>query len=190
MDDNLKISAFILAGGKSKRFKQDKSLYPYEGKPLIQHVYDMIEPVFSKVCIIADDGDKYNFLNADIHPDIIPGLGAIGGLYTALEIAEESRAFLLPCDMPSINTEFISYMLSIPDEYDLIIPELGGHYEPLHAIYKKTCLKPLKDLIDSGDKKIINFFKDVNMRTITEDEICHYDDPFLMFRNINYKEDI
>lgn len=73
------VDAYIISGGRSVRFKQDKSLYEFNGKPLIGHVYDAIKPLFRNISIIADDTVKYRFLGIDTHPDIIPGLGPLGG---------------------------------------------------------------------------------------------------------------
>ena len=184
------LSAYIIAGGKSSRFKQDKGMYPYNGKPMIQHVFEAIKPAIDDIIIVADDTDKYSFTGAQTIPDIIPGLGPLGGLYTALSHKQEGRIFTVPCDMPYLNSDFISYMTSIHGDYDLIIPYIGNYYQPLHAIYSTTCLPYVKNLIDTGEKRIIAFYDKVTVRKISEEEIEFYDDPLRMFQNINYSENI
>ncbi|MCP4131001.1 MAG: molybdenum cofactor guanylyltransferase [bacterium] len=186
------VPAYIIAGGKSKRFGTDKSLHDYEGKPLIQHIFDAVNPVFDNIYISANDGEKYSFLGVETVPDIVPDLGPIGGLYSVLCHAKENgadSAFVVPCDMPNLNADLIEYMLSIPMEYDLIIPVLGSYYEPLHAIYSIKCLDPLKELIDNNKRKIIELVDKVEIRPVGEGEIEFYDDPMFIFRNINYQED-
>jgi len=104
---NIYTSAYILAGGQSKRFGQDKSLYSLEDRPLIQHVFDIITPLFPKIYIIANDPDKFNFLPVKVYPDLISGLGPAGGIYTALDHLKEDRAFIFACDLPYLNDGFI-----------------------------------------------------------------------------------
>ncbi|HNX22602.1 MAG TPA: molybdenum cofactor guanylyltransferase [Spirochaetota bacterium] len=184
------IKCCIIAGGKSGRFGSDKSLHIYDGKPLISHTYDAVKPVFDEIYIIAPGGEKFSFLDAKIIPDIIPGLGPIGGIYTAVESLDLERVFIFPCDMPFINTEFIKYMTEIPDYYDIIVPELNGRYQPLHAIYSKRCADGIKRKIELKDYRMSGFYEGYNIRAVNEDEIGFYDDPFRMFKNINFREDL
>jgi len=186
--DNLKCC--IIAGGKSGRFGSDKSLFLFDGKPMIAHTYDAIKPVFDEIFIIASGGEKFSFLDAKIIPDIIPGLGPIGGIYTALESIDAGRIFVFPCDMPFLNTEFIRFMTTIPDLYDIIVPVMSGLYQPLHAIYSKTCSEGIKRKIELEDYRMSGFYEGYNIRAVGEDEIGFYDDPFRMFRNINFREDL
>jgi molybdopterin-guanine dinucleotide biosynthesis protein A len=186
--DNMK--ACIIAGGKSGRFGSDKSIYVYEGKPLINHVLDVIKPVFDDVTLIANDREKFSFLGLDVIPDIIPGLGPIGGIYTALEKIDASRVFIFPCDMPFLNTEFVRYMSHIPDVYDVIVPKAGEFFQPLHAIYSRNSLAKIKKQIDEEDYKMSTIFEGLNIRVVGEDEIGFYEDPFMMFKNINFKADL
>lgn len=186
--DNLKCC--IIAGGKSGRFGSDKSLYVFNGKPMISHAYDAIKPVFEEVFIIATAGEKFSFLEAKIIPDIIPGLGPIGGIYTALQTLTADRIFVFPCDMPYLNTGFIRFMTEIPDIYDIIVPEVNGYYQPLHAIYSKNCSAGIKRQIDLEDYRISGFYEGHTIRAVGESEIGFYDDPLSMFRNINFREDL
>lgn len=190
MSSNPVISAFIIAGGKSKRFGQDKSMYLFEDKPLIRHVFDALAPVFPKISIIADDTDKYNFPDVKAYPDIIPALGPIGGIYTALHYADKGKIFICACDMPFLNSDFIEYMISVSHNCHITVPVVNNYYEPLHTVYSADCLELIKKIIDSGDRKVISLFDMIEVRKVSEEEISYYDDPFKMFRNINYMEDI
>ncbi len=184
------IKCAIIAGGKSGRFGSDKSIYVYNGKTLIEYVVDKVSPVFSDISIIAPDGEKFNFLNLPVIADIVPRMGPIGGIYTAVQTLNAERIFIFPCDMPYLNTEFIRYMADIPPLYDIVVPMVQGRYEPLHAIYSKNCLPAIKRNIDAGDYRMSGFYDGLNIREVAEDEICFYDDPERMFLNVNFKEDL
>ena len=184
------MSCCIIAGGKSGRFGSDKSLYMLDAKPMISHTYDVVKKIFDEIYIIAPDGEKFSFLEAKIIPDIIPGLGPIGGIYTAIESIDAARVFIFPCDMPFLNQGFIEYMAEIPDIYDIIVPVIEGRYQPLHAIYSKSCIRNIKRNIELEDYRMSGFYEGLNIRTVNEEEIGYYDDPSRMFKNINFREDI
>jgi molybdopterin-guanine dinucleotide biosynthesis protein A len=184
------IKCCIIAGGKSGRFGSDKSLYMLDNKPMISHTYDVVKKIFDEIYIIAPNGEKFSFLEAKIIPDIIPGLGPIGGIYTAVESLDAERTFIFPCDMPYLNRGFIEYMTEIPGIYDIIVPLINGMYQPLHAIYSKRCISNIKKNIEHEDYRMSGFYEGLNIRTVNEEEIGCYDDPFRMFKNINFREDL
>jgi molybdopterin-guanine dinucleotide biosynthesis protein A len=184
------ITAYITAGGSSSRFKEDKSLYVYRGKPLIQHVYDMLNELFQKVCVIADDASKYAFLNAEIIPDLVKGFGPKGGLYTALAHAATERIFFCGCDMPNMSAGLIRYLVELSADYDVVVPVVPKGYDPLHAVYSKKCLPFVKNSIDSGRRKIIAFYPDVRVREVTVEEMQRFGDWEEMLFNINYRHEV
>ncbi len=184
------ISSFIIAGGKSKRFGEDKSLFQFKGKPLIEYVINTLKDVFEDTGIIADEGDKFSYLKLPTYPDIIPGLGPIGGLLTALKHSQNERVFVVACDMPYLNADLIRYMTSLPPDYDVIVPFINNFYEALHAIYSINCIDVIERTISSGRRQIISFFGDLNLRRVTEEEISYYTDVEMTFENINYKRDV
>jgi molybdenum cofactor guanylyltransferase len=185
-----KASAFILAGGKSKRFGADKTVYPVNGKPLIEYVTGVLSGIFSDISIIADDVEKYRYLDLPCHPDIIPGMGPIGGIYTALHHSRSEYSFIVAGDMPGLNAGLIRYMLSLAGEHDVVVPFVGGNYEALHALYGHGCLRHVDAVIHSGERRIISFFDRVRVRTVTADDISPFARPDRVFRNINYLADI
>jgi molybdopterin-guanine dinucleotide biosynthesis protein A len=184
------ISSFIIAGGKSSRFGEDKSLYRFRGKPLIEHVTDTLKDIFQDIGIIANDGEKFSYLKLPTYPDIIPDLGPIGGLLTALKQSKTEKTFIIPCDMPNLNADLIRYMVSLSDDYDIIVPFANDFYEALHAIYSIKCIDIVERTISAGRRQIISFFDEVNLRRVTDDEILYYTDLDTTFENINYKDDV
>ena len=183
------ISAFIMAGGRSRRFGEDKALYPYRGRTLIEHAVETVRAVIPRVAIIADTADRYRFPGIACHADIMPGMGPAGGVYTAVRVAETVRAFVFACDMPDLDAGLMRYMISVSEGYDVTIPLLGGNYEPLHAVYSRNCAGPLERHFGEGKRRIISFFDDVRVRPVTEEEIRKFADPSRAFRNINYRRD-
>ena len=184
------IKGCIIAGGRSGRFGTDKSVHLFNGKALVQHVYDAVSPVLDEIFIAANDPEKFDFLGLKVVPDIIPGLGPLGGIYTALETYNIKRVFVLPCDMPFLSTELIRFMCSIDPDYDIIVPKLGDWYQPLHAIYSHRCGDAIRESINCGNYRMKGFYSGMKLRTVTEEEVKRFGDPSLIFKNINFRKDL
>ncbi|MBN2040607.1 MAG: molybdenum cofactor guanylyltransferase [Spirochaetes bacterium] len=190
MTQKKNITAFVIAGGKSTRFGRDKLLYKYNDITLIERVFNIIRPIFNHIIIIADDKEKFGFLDVPVMPDIIPEKGPIGGLYSGLVYSETDLNFCFASDLPYLNTELIEYMISVSKGYEITVPIVKKYWEAMHAIYSKTCIDTIKASIEANDYQIIKLFQKFNIREITEEEIRKFADPRDVFTNINYVEDL
>lgn len=184
------ITAVIIAGGKSRRFGTDKALYPFEGRPLIEHAAAVLRRIFTHVIISTNDIAKFSYLGLPCFADTIPGIGPLGGIYTALSTARTHYIFTAACDMPNLNEGLIRDMASLAHSYDIVIPRTKDGYEALHAIYSRACLPHIQRTIEAGRRRIVDFFEDVSIRHIEEDEIRQFGDPSRIFFNINYSDDL
>ena len=90
----------VQAGGESSRMGQDKALMPFLGRPLIQRVTDRLAPIADEVIVTTNHPEDYRFLGLPLFPDLKPGRGALGGLYTALSSATCESVAVVACDMP------------------------------------------------------------------------------------------
>ena len=91
--------------------------------------------------------------------------------------------------MPFLKVDFLRYMIQISEGYDIVIPKHSKGYEPLCAIYAKTCIPHIEKLLKANRLKIIEVFQHVRVRGVSESEIKNYDTNNLMFFNINTQED-
>jgi len=85
---------------------------------------------------------------------------------------------------------FHRYMIEKHTQGDVIVPNTSDGLEPLHAIYSKGCLKPIKNLISRGNLKIVDFFTEVTVVYVSEREILKYDPMLVSFLNVNTMEDL
>ena len=160
----------IVAGGKSSRMGLDKALLEWEGKSLIQIAVDAVSAVCDKLTIIADNGERFLSLGLDIYPDKISGMGPLGGIYTALCVSESEKVFCVGCDMPFLDEDVIRGMLDIAEESDVVVPYLDGGFHPLHAVYSRNCIKPIRDTLESASPRVIDFYDRVRVRSVGEDD--------------------
>jgi len=182
----------VQAGGESRRMGQDKALMPFLGRPLIQRVVDRLSPIADEVIVTTNTPDEYRFLDLSLFPDLKPGRGALGGLYTALSSATFEIVAVVACDMPFASPKLIeaASRLLVEDDADAVIPDSGGGLEPMHAVYRReTCIPAIESAIEADRWKLISWFPDVKVRTLQPDEIKSYDPSGLAFWNLNTPEE-
>ncbi|HON78778.1 MAG TPA: molybdenum cofactor guanylyltransferase [Spirochaetota bacterium] len=184
------VSAFIIAGGKSRRFGEDKTLFVYRGKPLISHVFDILKGVFAHVAIVADRGERFTWLGVPCYPDIVQDAGPMGGIYTALHHTTTERTFIVAVDMPGLCEDLVRHLVEMSRGNKITVPCINGKYEALHAVYSRGCLPEIELLVKSGKLKIVKYLDSAGPTCIGEQEIRMFADPAEVFRNINYRVDL
>jgi molybdopterin-guanine dinucleotide biosynthesis protein A len=170
---------------------RDKGLLTFRGQPMLAAILEQIEGLGAETLIVSNDPEGYNQFQTKVVPDEILGLGALGGLYTALKRARYARVLVLACDMPFINTPLMKWMLELAPDFDAVVPRLApDNLEPFRSIYSKACLAPVKKAIDAGQRRATSFLPEVSVRYVEADEIKPFDPDFLTFFNINTPEDL
>ena len=148
-------AAIILAGGKSHRMGTEKSLLPVNQKPLIQHIYNQLQPLFSTILISSNNPELYKFLNLEIIPDRQPDHGPMMGIATTMEHSTQEKYFVVGCDIPVLNQKLIQKMIKKAPGWDAVVPQNGGHWEPLFAVYNRSALPTMWELLDKGQGKLV-----------------------------------
>lgn len=186
------VSLVIHAGGKSTRMGTDKALKLFLGRPLIQWVVERLAPIADEIMVTTNQPEKYGFLGLRILPDLVPGCGSLGGLYTGLAAASHPIVAMAACDMPfaSLRLFEMAVNILIEEEVDIVVPRGNSGLEPMHAVYRReTCLPVVRSAIDARQLKVINWFPKVQVHEMGESEIAAADPSGLGFWNINTPED-
>ncbi len=187
------ISLVIQAGGKSSRMGENKTLMQFLGVPLIQRVLERTKSIAQEVIIVSNEPEELAFLDVNVVKDTIPGLGAIGGLYTAMDKANSELVAVIACDLPFVSAAILAEGARLLDhtDADVAIPRVNGDfYEPLHAVYRREpCKKAIFQAIQSDKRRLVSWFSLVRVVEMDEDLCRQLDPDGLAFFNINSKED-
>jgi molybdenum cofactor guanylyltransferase len=188
------LTLVIQAGGESRRMGQDKALMPFLGRPLISRVIERLAPLADEILVTTNRPESYRFLDLPLQPDLIPGRGALGGLYTAVASAKHPLVAVAACDMPFASQELFALERDLleAEAADVVIPpsEEGHGYDPLHAVYRReTCLPAIQSAIAAEEWKLIAWFPQVKVRTLTPEEMKRCDPSGLAFWNLNTPAD-
>lgn len=179
------MTGIILAGGKSRRMGQDKAFLKIDNKRLIELVIERLRAVFDKIIIVTNDPVKFQFLGVKVVKDIVFNKGPLGGIYTGLLISESKYNFICACDMPFLSSYLLKFMISKVEGNDVVVPVVGNFVEPLHSIYSRNCLMPIKRHLENEELRVRDFFPEVKCNYLPENLIRKYDPHLRSFFNLN-----
>ena len=164
----LPFSAAILAGGRSRRMGQDKSMMKIGGIPIIRRIADTLGGMFEEVFVVANEKEGYERMGLAVAGDIHPGNDSLGGLHTAVVRAGRPHVFVAGCDMPLLQPALVRGLASLVEDWDVVIPVKGDYPEPLCALYGKNCAPHIEESISRGRLKMIGFHEHARVRRVEE----------------------
>lgn len=187
----------ILAGGASRRFGSPKALARVGGRRIIDRIRDALAAVVPDVVVSANEPELFADLGLPMRADEIAGLGALGGIHTALRWAAErgrSGALVVACDMPWVSAELLRMIAAraASTTADAVVPESGGRrgIEPLCAWYSVRCLPLIDSMIDADERRVHRLIDRIQADIIPADEVRRIDDPGILFMNVNTVDDL
>ena len=194
MNDN-NILAVVLAGGKSKRFGEDKNQAKLGNMSLLDHVLAKVNKKFEKILVVSNQNLNIKKLNSiTIVSDCIQGnLGPLVGVLTAMKwIKENNEQYqwiaTFPCDTPFFDTSIIEKYKSKISLNDSLLYFVKSN-EKRHNIFGLWSVELMdtleKDLVDNNYRKVEKWADKIGVKTINIKT-----DKFDYFFNINTKIDL
>ncbi|HEY3425694.1 MAG TPA: molybdenum cofactor guanylyltransferase [Negativicutes bacterium] len=183
------VSGIILAGGRSLRMGQDKTLLLFNNETLIERTIKELQNVVDEIIIASNHTAKYNIPSLVEVPDTYPGMGPLGGLHAGLIASKYQHAFVISGDMPLFTGALATYLLERRAGYDVIVPEIRSRWEPLCAVYSRSCIKPIENCLQADVRKVYRFYPQVRVLKISEPELKLVGDVEELFYNLNTPED-
>ena len=173
------IPCVILAGGKSSRMGEDKSLLPFDNhQTLIEYQYNKLSKIFSKVYISAKS-NKFNF-KCNIIYDITNSISSpMIALSSIFEFIKEDNIFIITVDTPLIKEETILDILNNSKPYDITIAEDSEKKHYLCGVFSKKIYLSIQQCISNDIHKINYLIKNTKKLNIIK-----FDDKN-QFTNIN-----
>ena len=166
------MTAVILSGGKSSRMGKNKAFLKFKGKTFLERQIEALNEIFEEIIISTNSPEEYQNFNLPVIEDVYHDKGPLGGIYTGLINSKSFYTFFLACDMPFIEKKLIKSLqvFTKDKDYDVIVPINSNRLEPLHAIYSKNCINPIKKQIDTNNLKIIDFYPQVKVKRVEIDK--------------------
>lgn len=186
----------VLAGGAARRYGgTPKGLLSVGGQRILDRVVEAVGAVTgSPPLLIANAADATSW-RADLRtvPDVRPGFGTLGGIYTAVSAAA-APVLCVAWDMPFVPEALLRRLVErmTAGRHDAVLPESSGRrgLEPLCAVYGPACGPAIAARLDAGDLKAISFHADVRVGIVPLAEVREFGDPDELFFNVNTPEDL
>lgn len=181
-------TAVILTGGESKRMGSDKAATELQGKTLLRHVIEKIEPLFSELMISVHE------LRTDLKQkqiiDDSEGRGPMVGIKRALEEAKTDWVFVIACDMPFVSTALIQQLANKRESFDAVVPYVHDRPQPLFGFYSKTCLAKMEARMKQGQRSMIRLLAELDTYMLSEKQVKLIDPELRSLMSLDTEEDV
>ncbi|MCL5045554.1 MAG: molybdenum cofactor guanylyltransferase, partial [Actinobacteria bacterium] len=153
------IAGAILVGGLSSRMGQPKHLLQVQGTSLLELLVDRFRRYFGEVLVVGSSvdlsADLSSDLNATVVQDRFPGRGPLAGVQAALAAARAGAVLAVGCDMPLATPEMAGFLDAQGADADVVVPVYRGKPEPLHALYRRSCLSVMERVLSGPSWSIL-----------------------------------
>ncbi len=135
-----RLFGLVLSGGKSTRMGIDKGNISYHGLPQREYLYNMLNGICERTFLsIRADQQQGIPAGKDAIVDKDEYKGPFNGIMSAHKLYKDMAWIVLACDLPLINTETISRLISFRDparDATALATKESGLPEPLAAIWE------------------------------------------------------
>lgn len=180
-----RLYGLVLAGGRSKRMKKDKSLLKYHGISQLDYCFGLLnhfcEKVFLSVRKDQAQSRGYNHL-PQIH-DRFSNIGPLGGILSALQKHPRAAWLVLASDLPFVDSKAVEILIQrrnpskIATVYESPREKLP---EPLCAIYEPRSRLVLRRFLKKGyrcPREILSASDIFMIRQKTQFSLANINDP-------------
>jgi molybdopterin-guanine dinucleotide biosynthesis protein A len=139
------IFGLVLAGGRSRRFGQDKAAQSFEGQSFLERAVGILAQLLDEVWVSVRADQSTDELRSrfQLIPDATDSMGPGSGLISAHRHCPEAAWLVVACDMPLLTPEVLQRLLLArnPEQSATAYRSSADNLpEPLCAIYEPATL--------------------------------------------------
>ena len=187
----MELTGIVLGGGKSRRMGgEDKTLLKINGETLVERAVKALRPWCGDIIIASNAAAKYRVANTVEVIDSWPDIGPLGGIHAGLAAAEHDFAMVVAGDMPFFSGRLTACLLRRrTPEAQIVIADGGRGPEPLCALYGRTCLPLIEEMVRRGVYAPRELLRETKHVIVTKEELRRDDVSENIFFNLNSAED-
>jgi len=186
----MKLSAVLLAGGKSRRMGQDKATLLFYGRPLWQNQLELLRRLSpTEIFISAPTDPSWRPEEIKFAPDDLPSRGPLSGIAAALSRMNADHLLALAIDMPFMTEGYLRSLCQ-RDQHGLgVVPSIENRAEPLAAIYPREARPDAIAALSGNDFSLQSLvIKLIAVRKLEAIQVSEKEKA--LFRNLNEPVDL
>ena len=174
----------ILAGGESRRMGFPKHRLLIDGVDVLTHLHRQLGQLFSETIVVGQDAGAIGDIGRCVS-DAYGIRSPLVGIHAGLFASQTDLCFVVACDMPYVASSLAEHLVERSGEADVVVPIVRGYFEPLCAVYRRTCVEAIEGLIECGILKVSRLYDLVSVLRIEEETIREFDPELHSFENLN-----
>ncbi len=172
----------------------DKALLKINHRTIADIITQRLYTLTHDVWIVRrSDQAKISLKHAQVTYDYHEGDGPLAGLESGLTHCKYDWSLCLAVDTPSLKLPLLQYLIAkkqmVEDHADAIVCVLDGQVYPLLALYNKSVLPVVSDMLAQGDRKVRTLLSKIRVEYVHEIEWHAYDPAGESFRMMNTPDD-
>ena len=178
----------VLAGGKSRRMGQDKSMMVYRDETQRETVFDMLIPLCRSVYISCNKDQVFDEFSILDMPEF-ENIGPLGGLLSAMRTLPGKDFLVVGCDYPFLVSVHLQAFLGSIKSNSIAAAfynDNSGFYEPVLGYYSSSCYGMLLAKFHNKEYSLQHFLRAVDankfipfdkkvMESVDTIENCYYE---------------
>lgn len=189
-----RVTALVLAGGRSSRFGRDKLIEPIGGRPMLDHVIDRAREVASDVVVVAAAGATQDVpLGVEIVHDERPFEGPLAGLGIGLRAVDPGveRVIVVGGDMPTVVPAVLDRLLAALDRREAAVLADDVRERPLPMAVRRSVASPAVDrLLEDGERRLRALLSVLDVEVVPQQAWLEDDPTAESLRDVDVPDDL
>ena len=189
-----RVSAIVLAGGRSSRFGRDKLVEPLAGRTLLEHAIAAVGPLARETIVVGRQNATPRLAGGTVllH-DPSPFEGPLVGLLTGLRGATQPITLVVGGDMPTMVRSVLEALIARLDDptVDATVLEDAGRDRPLPSAVRTAPATAIAErLVAAGERRLGALFEALPTGVIDEPTWHTLDPAGMTLRDIDAPADV
>ncbi|MEZ4367642.1 MAG: molybdenum cofactor guanylyltransferase [Kofleriaceae bacterium] len=179
------VTAVILAGGRATRHGgATKPLLEVEGTTILARLEAALAGEVADVWVSVAAPVAWTSRRQVV--DAVAGAGPLAGVAAALAACPTPWLLVIGGDMPYVAPALLAALRAhARDDLDAVAPRVGGHPEPLLALYGRACAPVAAARLSTGRGRVAGVLDDVRVAWLDEPALRPHDPTLRSFVSIN-----
>ncbi len=185
------VTGAILAGGSSRRLGRDKVTLKLGGKPLARWVAEALKPAVAELWLVTNHPQAHLSLGLPLVTDLVPFLGPVGGLATALFYARTPWVLLTCADTPLLAPGLAAALAGAAGKLTrpALVCRTERGLEPFPGLYAVRLMSRVQDFLKER-RSFMGLLEGLRPLVWEPETWRAFDPEGASFENVNQPEDL